>query len=165
MKITILTILQKFILVILAFLLPIKPVLLTVAVFIAVDTASGVYRAKKRKEGVSSRRLSNIVYKMIAYQAAVILIYILEKNILQDFVALFTNMQFIATKLVAMTLITIELTSINENVKLATGVNLWDRFINALRRAKDVKDELIDITGMEEKDQQSSGTGTDQPPA
>lgn len=136
---------QKFLLVIIAFLLPVKPMLLIVGAMIVIDTAFGIYRARKVKENVSSRKLSNIVSKMVLYQSAVILMYAIEIYILQDITALFVDVHLIATKLVVITIISIEVTSIRENYKAATGVDLYDKFKEVLLRAKSLKKSIEDV--------------------
>lgn len=134
--------LSVFITAIAAFLLPIQPLLLTVGLFIAADTVLGIWRANKRKEKITSRKLSNVVSKMILYQGAVLLFFALEKFILGDFVSAFVNIPWFLTKLVAATLCLIEIKSIDESFVLIYGFSVWDRFKSFLKRAKGVKDDF-----------------------
>ena len=129
--------------IIIAFLLPIKGIMLAVGFSILADTIIGLYRAKKQNQQITSRRLSNIVSKMFLYQGAVVLFFIIEKFILGDIVSLFvTASEFIITKLIAMALIGIELKSINENYESATGISVWSKIKEVLTRAKEIKDDL-----------------------
>lgn len=134
---------KNFLMLVIAFLLPIKGILLAVGFSILADTIIGIYKSKKLNQKITSRRLSNIVSKMFLYQGAVILFYMIEKFILGDIVSLFvTATEFLITKLIAMALIGIELKSINENYQEATGISLWSKVKEVLTRAKELKKEL-----------------------
>ena len=131
--------------IILAFLMPIVPLMIIVGIAIAADTIFGIIRAKKLKQKITSRKMSQIVSKMFLYQGAVVLFYSIEHFILGDIIGLFTNIPLILTKLVTTTLLFIELTSIAENVESTYGINFWKKFKEMVKRAKDVKDELEDF--------------------
>ena len=47
--------------------------------------------------------------------------------------------------MVTATLLSIELTSVSENIESAFGINLWKKFKQMVSRAKDVKGELEDF--------------------
>ncbi len=132
----------KLIMIILAFLVPIKPLILIVGICIGLDTLFGIWRAKKRKEKIDSRKLSNIISKMILYDMAILLFFAIETFILSDIIGKFTDIPLILTKLVAMTLVSIELTSINESFLVIKGYSLWDKFKDLLKRAKSAKGEI-----------------------
>lgn len=131
--------------VVLSFFLPIHGVILAVGLSIIADTIMGMLKACKIKEPITSRKLSVVVSKMILYQSALILFFIIEKYILTDFVGLFTSLEFIVTKLVAITLISIEVKSIDENFKAIKGYSLWDKFKFMLLRAKEIKSDLEEV--------------------
>jgi len=131
--------------ILLTFLTPIIPLLILVGIAIAADTIFGIIRAKKLKQKITSRKMSQIVSKMVLYQGAVILFYSIEHFILGDIIGLFTSIPLILTKLVTSTLLFIELTSVSENIESAYGINLWKKFKQMLTRAKQVKEELEDF--------------------
>lgn len=141
---SILFLLKQFILIVCSFLLPIKGVLLTVGLCILLDTILGIYRSKKIKQKITSRKLSNIVSKMVLYQSSIILFFIIDKFILGDIIGIFTEVEYIMTKLIAITLISIELKSMNENYEVISGLSIWERFKKMLIRAKEVKKDLED---------------------
>lgn len=145
MKIFTLAFLKQLFVVIVTFLLPIKGIIVVVGLSILVDTVTGIIKSKKLNEPITSRRMSNIVSKMVLYQSAVILFFCIEKYILGDIVSLFISTELIVTKLVAITLVSIELKSINENVKAYTGYSLWQRFKDLLIRAKEIKDDIEEV--------------------
>lgn len=134
--------LEYFIVVICAFFLPIAPLLLTVGLFIAADTVYGLYKAIKLKQKITSRKLSNVVSKMLLYQGCLMLFFMMEKFILSDLVLLFSEIPFLLTKLVATLLCLIELKSIDESYVALNKYSLWDKFKLMIRRAKELKDEF-----------------------
>lgn len=131
--------------IIIAFLMPIIPLMLIVAAAIALDTIFGVVRAKKKGDKITSRKMSKLVSKLVLYQSAVVLVFCIEKYILSDILILLTAIPLIATKLVAITLLFIETTSINENYKAITGVSIWHKFKDMVARVKEVKEDVQDI--------------------
>lgn len=137
--------LGKLGLILAAFLLPIKPLIIIVGVCIAIDTFMGIWRSRKMKEKITSRKLSNIVSKMVLYQAAIILFFCIEKYILADFIGAFTSIPLIVTKLIAATLVFIELKSMDESFQIIFKYSLWDKFKDMVKRSKSLKGELEDF--------------------
>lgn len=131
--------------IIIAFLMPIVPLILVVGVFIFTDTIIGIWRAKRMQQAITSKRLSNIVSKMVLYQAAIILFFILEKYILGDIVGFFISIPWFITKLIACTLCSIELKSIDESVQMVTQISVWARFKLMLKRTSEMKNEIEDV--------------------
>ena len=136
---------DKILITLSAFLMPIKPLMILVGLMIFLDTIFGVWKCKKQGTKVTSKGLSAIVSKMVLYQFAVILVFALEKFMFGDFILLFTAIPLFLTKVVATLLVGIELTSISENIEEATGVNIWQKIKIMLGRAKDIKDDVNDI--------------------
>jgi len=131
----------RVMMIIAAFLAPIQGIMITVGICILADTIMGVWKAKKLKEKITSRRLSSIISKMFLYQATVVLIFAVDKFILNDIIQQFFTVPLMATKLVALTLISIELFSIDENFKAVKKKGFWDYFKELSARAKDIKNE------------------------
>lgn len=119
--------------------------MLTVGALILADTIVGVYRARKKGEKITSRKLSQVVSKMVLYQSAVVLFYCIEVNILQDFIAAFVDIHLFLTKLIGALLAFIEVQSINESIENLTGKGIWDRLKELIRRAKEVKDDVEEL--------------------
>ena len=92
-----------------AFVLPIKPLIILVGLLIVLDTISGVYKAIKTKEKISSKKLSRVISKMLLYQCGLITFYILEKYLLGEFIISFSSIQFLLTKIVAVFFCSVEL--------------------------------------------------------
>ena len=132
--------------IIIAFLMPIIPLIIIVGVAIFVDSIFGILRAKKVKEPITSRKFSKIISKMVLYQSAIILAFAVEKFILGDIIGLFTSIPFILTKIVTTTLLFIEATSINENYLAISGVSIWKKFKTLLNRTKEFQKNIKKIT-------------------
>jgi hypothetical protein len=124
-----------------AFLLPLQGLLILIGLMIAIDTFTGVYKARKKKEKVTSRKLSNVISKMLLYQLTLLTFYILDVYLLGEFVSIFTSIPLFLTKLTAIILCSIEVVSINENFTAITGKSLWTQIKLILWRAKELNDD------------------------
>lgn len=129
------------------FLTPIQGLLLSVAAAIFLDTIFGIYRSVKVKgwKFVTSRRLSEIISKMLLYQLCVISLYVMDRFLLNEFFSAWYSIPFLCTKICTIILVFIELVSIKENFEKATGLNIWVLLKTVLGRAKEVKDGVNDI--------------------
>lgn len=137
---------MNLLIIVAAFFAPIGPLLILVGFAIFGDTIFGLIKAYKKKQKITSRKLSSLISKMLLYQFVAIGIYVIDHVLLQEFIKLFIEVDLVLTKLVVATLISIEIKSINENIEEGYGVNLWDAFKKLLSRAKDLKDDLGDLT-------------------
>jgi multisubunit Na+/H+ antiporter MnhG subunit len=135
----------KIILGLMAFLAPIQGILITVGVLILSDTIIGIWKARKLKEKISSRKLSQIISKMFLYEGTIILFFMIDKFMLGDILQQFFAVEFLLTKVVALVLASIEVFSMDENYRAVRTYGLWHAFKKLVGRAKDVKDELKDF--------------------
>lgn len=99
------------------FFTPIKWILLLVGFAILTDTIVGIIKAKKLGQRITSKKLSNVLFKMLVYQGAVLTFYAIDVYILGDFIALAISVKFALTKAVALIAISIELYSIDESLR------------------------------------------------
>lgn len=138
-----------------AFVAPIHGLLIAVGFAIILDTVFGILKAKKSNgwKGITSRKLSHIISKMVLYQSAVILFFFIDLFIMKDFISMFSQIPFFLTKMIGALLCFIELKSIDENVKIITGKSLWDRFKEMLSRGKELKEEISDLTESKKDEQ------------
>ena len=137
--------LEYFLLPILAFFAPVKGILITVGLFILADTISGIWKARRNGERITSRGLSAIVSKMLLYNGAVLLSFLLDEFIIGDILEGIFSIKDMVTKIVALLLVYIEAQSISENYEAVKGVNLWQEFKKLLSRTKEVKNEISEI--------------------
>lgn len=127
---------------------PIYGILIAVGAAIFLDTFTGVFKSIKLKgwKSIRSRSLSQIVSKMLLYEICVLLLFVIDKFILNEFVYKWLSIEYMFTKICAILLIFIELVSIKENIEEAYNIKIWDILKKALRRAKEVKDNVDDLT-------------------
>lgn len=137
-----------------AFLAPIKMLLLCVGAAIFADTVMGIYRSKRQKQKVTSRKLFGFVRKNFVYLSAVILTFILEKHLLGEFVKLVSGIDLLLTKLMAILLVSIEVKSIDESYNVIFGHSLFDKLKSLIRSAKKVKNEINELKE-DSKDEES----------
>ena len=114
-----------------AVLAPIKTLLLAVGFLIAVDFTTGVWRAFKVKEKITSKGFRRTVTKMVAYQLAVISGFVVQKYMLDDVLPV--------AKLVASVIGITELKSVLENLRLITGLDFWAALREKLNPNKDIE--------------------------
>jgi len=125
-----------------AFFLPISGILIMIGVLISIDTITGIWKAKKLGDKITSRKLSAIISKLALYEVTVIMFFLIDRFILNDIILTFFSVPFMLTKIVALVLSSIEVMSINENYKVVKGIDLWQSMKLLFARAKEVKDNL-----------------------
>ena len=128
-----------------AFFLPISGILLMIGLLIILDTITGIWKANKIKEKITSRKLSSIISKLALYEVTVIMFFLIDRFILNDIILTFFSVPFMLTKIVALVLSSIEVMSINENYKAVKSIDLWQSMKLLFARAKDIKDDLNKI--------------------
>ena len=128
-----------------SFFLPISGILILIAFAIFVDTTTGIWKSIKLKKKVTSRGLSQIISKIMLYEVCVLLFYMMDKFILSDIISQFFSIDLLTTKILALTLCSIEVVSINENIKAIRGVDLYTTLKLLFRRAKEVTSEYKEI--------------------
>ena len=136
------------------FFMPINGLLFLVGFAIFVDTITGLWKAKKLKQPVTSRKLSAVISKMLLYEVTVILFYLIDKFILNDILLTFFSVPLMLTKVLSLVLVSIEVVSINENYKAVKGIDLWQSAKNLISRAKELKQDADELR----HNQDSTGT-------
>lgn len=129
------------------FFAPIYGLLIAVGFAIVLDTFTGIFKSVYLNGwySVRSRKLSNIVSKMLLYQITILLLFVIDKLLLNEFVIAHFTIKFMFTKLVAILLIFIELASIKENIEEALKIDIWKMLKQLLNRAKEVKEDINEI--------------------
>ena len=130
------------------FFAPIQGLLIAVAFGIALDTFTGIFKSVKLNgwSSVRSRKLSNVVSKMLLYQVCIALLFVIDFYALNEFVIHSFGIKFMFTKLVSILLIFIELVSIKENIEEALNIKVWDLLKTLFNRAKEIKTDINEIT-------------------
>ena len=135
----------KLMAIICSFFLPIVGILILIACSVLLDTITGIWKAKKLKQPITSRRLSSIISKILLYEATVILFYLIDYFLVNEIVYSFFSIEMLVTKVLALTLVSIEVVSINENYKAIYGKDIWSALKNLFARAKEVTQDFKNI--------------------
>ena len=120
---------QNLLLALVAVFAPVQSMLLAVGALIAIDFVTGVWRAVKQHEPITSTGFRRSIAKMVAYQLAVISAFVLERYMLADALP--------AAKIVASVVGITEVKSIFENLRLITGIDLWAQVLTKIQGARD----------------------------
>lgn len=131
----------------LLFFAPIQQLVIVVGLAILCDTFTGIYKSVKLDgwKSIRSRKLSNIISKMVLYEVAIIVLYPIDKFLLNELLLNIVSVQFFSTKVACVLLILVELTSIKENIEEALKIDIWKTLKNFIKRAKEVSNNVDDI--------------------
>lgn len=126
---------------------PIYGLLVAVGTAIVLDTFTGVFKSVKLNgwKSIRSRKLSNIVSKMMLYEVCVLLLFLMDKYLLNEFVIKAFGIEYMFTKICAILLIFIELVSVKENIEDAYKIDIWAMLKKLLSRAKEINSDINDL--------------------
>jgi hypothetical protein len=126
---------------------PIYGLLIAVGTAIALDTFTGIFKSIKLGGwcSIRSRILSNIISKMALYEICILLLFVIDKFVLNEFISKWFGFQFMFTKICAILLIFIELVSIKENIEASFKIDIWKLLKKAFLRAKELKTDIGDL--------------------
>lgn len=133
---------------ILLLFVPIYGLLIAVGTAIVLDTFTGIFKSVKLNgwKSIRSRKLSSIVSKMMLYEVCILLLFLMDKYLLNEFVVRSFGIDYMFTKICAILLIFIELVSVKENIEEAYKIDIWSMLKKLLSRAKEVKSDIDDLT-------------------
>ena len=131
----------------LLFFAPIQQLVMVVGLVILCDTFTGIYKSVKLFgwKSIRSRKLSNIISKMVLYEIAIIVLFPIDKFLLNELLLNIVSVQFFSTKVTCVLLILVELTSIKENIEEALKIDIWKTLKNFIKRAKEVSNDYDEI--------------------
>jgi phage-related holin len=110
--------------VVLVFFSPALAQILIVALAVIVDTITGVWAANKNLEPITSKKLSNVISKTVVYISLILLCHGIE---------VIFEISHIRT-FIAVSLLSMELMSVDENFKKATGNGILKPIIRFIRK-------------------------------
>ena len=123
-----------------SFFAPIQVILLVIGLAIFTDTIVAI---RLTTEKFSSRRLrKGLIGKMITYQSAVILFFLIDYAMVNEMVKTVFSVDYTLTKLVGLFLASIEVVSIDEKIRVKYGddkgfIARFKRFISNAKKIKD----------------------------
>ncbi len=126
---------------------PIHGILIAVGAAIVLDTITGISKSITVHgwKSIRSKKLSHIISKMTLYEICILLLFIIDKFILNEFIVKSFGIEYMFTKICAILLIFIELVSIKENIEETFNVDIWTLVKTALIRAKEIKTDVEDL--------------------
>lgn len=126
---------------------PIYGLLISVGAAIILDTFTGIFKSIKLEgfQSIRSKKLSNIVSKLLLYEICILFLFLIDKFLLNEFIIRSFGIEYMFTKICAILLIFVELVSIKENIESAFKIDLWAMIKKILSRAKEVKSDIDEI--------------------
>lgn len=127
---------------------PIYGLLISVGAAIVLDTVTGIFKSIKLNgwKSIRSRKLSNVISKMALYEICILLLFVMDKFVLNEFIKHAFGFDFMFTKICAILLIFTELVSIKENIEESFGIDIWKLLKTTFNRAKEIKSDINEIT-------------------
>ena len=127
-----------------AVLAPVKPLVFIAILAIILDTSFGIWRSVKKNgwTSIRSRRLSHTISKSLLYSGAIVFIFLLEKYVVADILGQFVAVDLVLTKMFTFFCVFTEIKSINESYFSVTGINVWEKFMQFVKRGKEQMEEL-----------------------
>ena len=119
-----------------SFITPISGMLLAVGFAIGLDTIMGYFKARKKNEQSSRDMRMGLIPKSIVYSFCIFGVYSLDMYVLDKTVQNVLPFHLFCTKLIAVVLIYIEATSINENFKDLKGKSITESFADMVKAIK-----------------------------
>lgn len=120
--------LKNILLASLAVLAPIKAVMIATGALIFIDLITGIWRALKAKEKITSNGLRRTITKLAAYQLTIVTGFILQTYLLPE-----VPMVKLITALIGVT----EGKSVLENISTITGVDFSEIIMKLLHGSKE----------------------------
>lgn len=126
---------------------PISGLLVAVGTAIILDTITGVFKSVKLEgwKSIKSRKLSAIISKMMLYEVCILLLFVMDKYVLNEFILHAFGFEYMFTKICAILLMFIELVSVKENIEEAFNVDIWAMLKKALSRAKEISGDIKEL--------------------
>jgi hypothetical protein len=127
------------------FFAPIKGIVFLMIALIITDTVTGIWKSKKLGIPITSRGLSAMISKVLLYCGGVMMIFSVDRLILNDLMMQFFTVDLMMTKILSMIFAFVEVVSINENWKAVHGFDILEHAKKLTKRAKVIKKELDDF--------------------
>jgi len=128
----------------LVFFAPIAWVAILVGLATLADMGFGIWKTYKIKGKITSRKMRmGFVYKTLIYIIVVLFVFAIDKFIIGEILGMFTTVEHLATKIVAIILIGIEVYSMDESYEIATGKSFLTSFFKTVRNLHKAKDLVL----------------------
>jgi hypothetical protein len=143
MKATLIKVYGSLLLPVIVFFAPIYVMVFLVGLSTLVDTCFGIWKAKSLGEEVDSKKCrKGLVPKVRSYVSIVLILFVADFYIVNEFTKLFIDITYVSTKLVSLGLIVIEVKSMDESFEKVKGYSFIGKLFGTLRNIKKVKDDF-----------------------
>lgn len=119
-----------------AFLAPVTTFIHLIGVLVLIDLFTGLWKALRKKEKITSYGLRATVSKSLAYMLSIIVAFVLDRILGSD--------DLLSSRTVGGLIGCVETKSVLENLAEITGINLWSAILEKLRPSKENKDDAQD---------------------
>ena len=134
---------ETFIGVLIVFFAPITGMIVLVALSTLIDTGFGIWKVRKLDQDFSSKKLRfGFIPKLLSYVCAIMLVYASDYFIINELTKMVVSVEFLSTKLIALTLISIEVKSMDESFETVKGWSFLKKFTQLILKAKDIKKKI-----------------------
>jgi hypothetical protein len=127
------------------FLSPIKPLIFLVGFIVVLDTIFGILRSRKLKIKFTSRRFYAFFKKSLVYQLLIIATFILDKNLINEFMNMVMAVDYLTTKIITAAICFNEIKSIDENIKIAFKIDILKWILDLFKFSRSVKEGINEI--------------------
>lgn len=123
-----------------AFFAPVSLIILAIGLAIFADTIVALSLTNRK---FTSKRLRNgILSKMLAYEASILLLFLVDYAMINDAVLTIFSVPYVVTKIAGLFLIGIEISSIDEKIRDKYGddkgiINRFKGFVKSIKKIKD----------------------------
>ena len=140
---TLQTYIETLIAVLIVFFAPITGMIILVALSTIIDTGFGIWKVKKLGEEFSSKKFRfGLIPKILSYVGATMLVYASDYFIINDLTKMVVSVEFLSTKVIALTLIAIEVKSMDESFVKVKGWSFLKKFTSLIMKAKNIKKQI-----------------------
>jgi hypothetical protein len=127
----------------LIFFAPIKGIILMVALATILDTGFGLWKAYKISEKITSKIFRyGLVPKLVSYIAVIMLVYASDVFIINALTMTVVSVDFMATKIIALVLLSIEVKSMDESFVVVKGYSFIDKIKSVILKMKNVRKQF-----------------------
>lgn len=124
-------------------LLPIRGFVVTVVLFVFIDTLTGVWKSMRNKDKVfSSRGLSELIPKSILYATLILAFYFIDLYIVNTTI---WGQEYLVTKAMTLILLGIEIKSIDENLEAIFGIGIFEGLSNLFKAARSIMSRVKEV--------------------
>lgn len=124
---------------------PALPMVISVILFILLDTFTGLLKAKYVKQKRNSNSFKRgLLPKVIIYTLCILVVFVADQYLLNTFIKHYFDFDYLITKVICLILIFVEIWSIDENFEAIFGHSLIDYFKKFVNIFKDFLRKKLD---------------------